>query len=265
MDDNNNPYQAPSANIERPLSGGDVTLLDQPRKLPAGRGWGWIAEGFGFFKRSPVGWILGLILGGLGILLLMFIPLIGPILYMLSFYVVIGGIMLGCHAQSQGQPFEVRYLLAAFSNPVKLILLAVVVLIATIVIMGVTLGPTFVSMMTSPLGSESETAAANALLGDPTGFMLKTLIGSLISIPLAMAIWFAPALITLHDVGLVDALKRSFAGCLKNMLPFLVFGVIGLVLYFLAILPIGLGLLIFLPTFTAATYVAYRDIFTESA
>jgi uncharacterized membrane protein len=58
-------------------------------------------------------------------------------------------------------------------------------------------------------------------------------------------------------------MKLSFAGCLKNVLPFLVYGIAGLVLLFLGAIPLGLGILVVWPTLTAAIYVAYRDIYFE--
>jgi len=113
------------------------------------------------------------------------------------------------------------------------------------------------------MSSGGDPEAVAAMMDDPQGFMLKFLIVMLIFIPLSMSIWFAPALIAINNVPLLASLKMSFVGCLKNILPFLLFGIIGLVFYVIAALPLGLGLLVFFPTFTAGSYVAYREIFTE--
>jgi uncharacterized membrane protein len=56
-------------------------------------------------------------------------------------------------------------------------------------------------------------------------------------------------------------MKASFAACLKNMLPFLVFGVIAMVLGFIAALPLMLGWLVLLPMLVGAHYASYLDLF----
>ena len=40
-----------------------------------------------------------------------------------------------------------------------------------------------------------------------------------------MLIWFAPLLVVFNGLPPLEAMKLSFAACLKNMLPFLVYGV----------------------------------------
>ena len=48
----------------------------------------------------------------------------------------------------------------------------------------------------------------------------------------------------------------------KNFLPMGIFGIFLVVAGFFAMLPVGLGLLLLLPVFSAAVYASYRDIFT---
>jgi len=86
-----------------------------------------------------------------------------------------------------------------------------------------------------------------------------------LTIPLLMALWFAPALVMLHGLGPLEAMKLSFVGCLRNMLPFLLYGLIALVLTVLAVIPVGLGLLVLGPMITASVYTAYKDIFLSPA
>jgi uncharacterized membrane protein len=91
--------------------------------------------------------------------------------------------------------------------------------------------------------------------------LLALLVSSLLVVPLLMAALFAPALVILDGLAATDAMKQSFSGCMKNMLPFLIFGLIGLLLVMLGSLPFGLGLFVVWPILMAAVYVAYRDIF----
>ena len=45
--------------------------------------------------------------------------------------------------------------------------------------------------------------------------LIGMLLAAGLSVPLYMAVWFAPALIVLHEVAPVAALKASFLACLR--------------------------------------------------
>jgi uncharacterized membrane protein len=92
--------------------------------------------------------------------------------------------------------------------------------------------------------------------------LLGGLVGLLLGIPLIMSVWFAPALVALHDLTAFEAMKLSFRGCLRNFLPFLIYGLVSIVLAVLATLPIGLGWLLLVPSLVCSVYASYRDIFT---
>jgi uncharacterized membrane protein len=91
--------------------------------------------------------------------------------------------------------------------------------------------------------------------------VLAVLIYLALLVPVLMALWFAPALASLHQLGAIDALKQSFAGSLKNTVPFLVYGLVLLVLAIVATLPFGLGWLALGPVMAASIYTSYRDIY----
>jgi uncharacterized membrane protein len=56
-------------------------------------------------------------------------------------------------------------------------------------------------------------------------------------------------------------MKASFAGCLKNMLPFLLYGIVLTIAGVLASIPLGLGWLVLGPVIVASIYTGYRDIY----
>ena len=58
-----------------------------------------------------------------------------------------------------------------------------------------------------------------------------------------------------------DACKASLNACLKNILPFLILGLIFCVLSFFAALPVGLGFLVLLPVLSGTAYASYQDVF----
>ena len=82
-------------------------------------------------------------------------------------------------------------------------------------------------------------------------------------VPLFAAYWFAPALVMMHGMAPMEAMKESFYACSRNFVPFLVYGFVMTIGAVLAVLPFGLGFLVWVPVAIASTYVAYREIFTE--
>ncbi len=118
------------------------------------------------------------------------------------------------------------------------------------------------------------TVGAAFLTGDPSQVLssifaagLTVLLGLLITLalllPLVAAYWFAPALVIMHDMPAGDAMKASFFACFRNFFPFVVYGIIILLLGIVAAIPIGLGYLVLIPMTIAGVYVSYREIFTE--
>ena len=103
----------------------------------------------------------------------------------------------------------------------------------------------------------------SAVAGVGLSVMLGFLVAMALMVPLYMALWFAPALVIFHGMKPVEALKSSFFACLKNVVPFLFYGVITMVLFVIASIPLGLGLLVMVPVMIASIYAGYRDIFFE--
>jgi uncharacterized membrane protein len=95
-------------------------------------------------------------------------------------------------------------------------------------------------------------------------FMLAILVVLALAVPLYMALWFAPSLIVFNNLKPVDAMKTSFFACLKNFMPFLLYGVIMLVLCFIAAIPFALGFLVLGPVAIASIYASYRDVFAAN-
>ncbi len=261
------PYAAPRADLRPPTQAGEMR---GPDGVPAGHGWSWIVRGFWHFKTNPLAWILAvIILMGITIVLSL-IPLVGALVPSLLGAVFTGGLMLGAQTQDKGGDFRVDHLFAGFKeNFGQLLLVGVLYLVGVILISLLIFGLMLGSMI--PLMAELDPtalqgqhpAAAIAALG-PMG-LIGILVGTLLFIPLLMSFMFAPALVMLDGLGATDAMKLSFSGCLKNILPFLIYGIAGVVLLILGVIPLGLGLLVVWPTLTAAIYVAYRDIYFEEA
>jgi uncharacterized membrane protein len=76
-------------------------------------------------------------------------------------------------------------------------------------------------------------------------------------------VWFAPALIVFRHMGAVQAMKASFVGCLRNFVPFLIYGLVLLIPAVLATIPFALGWLVLGPLVVASIYTSYKDIYSS--
>jgi hypothetical protein len=229
------------------------------RAVGAGQGWAWIADGFGLFKKAPGIWIALVVVLIVIMVVLRLIPFVGAAAAVLLMPALTGGLMLGCDAQQQGGTLELRHLFEGFKEHTgNLIALGALNIVALIIV----LIPVFVIVGVG--------AAVGVMQGDATGavamggsFMLAMLVFLALIVPVAMALWFAPALVVLRGLAPVAAIRESFVGCLKNIIPFLIYGVVMLVLSVLATVPILLGWLVLGPVAIASIYTAYRDIFGD--
>jgi uncharacterized membrane protein len=87
------------------------------------------------------------------------------------------------------------------------------------------------------------------------------LVGSLLFVPLAMAVWFAPALVILDEQPGFLALWLSLLACVRNALPLLLYSLVSSLLLLLALIPFTLGLILWIPVMLLTIYTSYRDVF----
>jgi uncharacterized membrane protein len=91
--------------------------------------------------------------------------------------------------------------------------------------------------------------------------MLGLLVFLACIIPVVAMYWFAVPLVLFRNVEPWQAMKTSLAGVLANLVPMLVYGVVSLVVFVIAMIPLGLGLLIAMPLFLIAWLISYQEIF----
>jgi uncharacterized membrane protein len=254
-----NPYAAPKAPVADAASPQEGNFVPGGRSRPAGQGWAWIAEAWNLFKRQPGMWIAMIVVLGVIVIVAAMIPFIGSLALMVFFPAITAGLVIGCRALDEGGKLEFGHLFAGFRERVgPLAAVGAIYLVATMVIalvVGVVTGVGMFTMMTGPSPD-----AANAV-GALAGILLASLVMMGLMIPIVMAVWFAAPLVVFHERGALDAMKESFAGCLKNIVPFLVYGVIFFVLAILASIPLALGWLVLGPVAAASIYTSYRDIY----
>ena len=235
----------------------------EARQVAAGRGWQWVVQGFALFRKNPLIWLALFAVYLIIVLVLSVIPMVGPLVSMLLSPVFSAGFLLGCKALEQGEELELAHLFAGFrSNTAQLITVGGVYLVGNVVVAGIVMllgSGTLLNM-----GLLANPQPDPALLAGALGGMMLALLGGLfLLVPLLMAYWFAPALVVFDNMHAVDAMKLSFAACWRNMVPFLVYGLVTFVLAMLAAIPFGLGFLVLVPTVTASFYASYKDVFGE--
>jgi len=265
-----NPYQPPETIVADPVLSENEILVN-PIKNPACHGWQWIKDGFAYFMASPGIWIASLIIMLIIMFVLALIPILGSFLSNILTTIFTAGLMLGCSAIDKGEPLNINHLFAGFKkNTGNLVLVSLLYLAGMIVIMliigllvAVTGGASglFNNMAANTPGSATP-EQIQAMMGVGG---IAVLVGLGAMVPLAMAYYFAPVLIIKHDLGPIEAMKLSFRGCLRNMIPFLIYGIIMLILAVVASLPLFLGWLVMGPVFIASLYAAYKDIFIDVA
>jgi uncharacterized membrane protein len=231
------------------------------RTVAAGRGWDWIAQAWGLFKKEPGVWIGILVVVLLINIALAFIPVAGKLATFILGPVFGGGILLGCRAMEQGGKLEIGHLFAGFREHFgPLVLVGVLNLVAMAVIVLVVGLITGVSLFTIGTGMPPHSISPAAALT----LLLAMLIVAALQLPVVMAVWFAPALVVFHGKDAVAALRESFIGCMRNVVPYLVYGLVMLVFAILASIPVGLGWLVLGPVLAASIYTSYKDIFTAA-
>lgn len=246
-----NPFELPQS-----AAGGEA-IGAAPRAVDAGRGLEWLKTGWALFLKNPGIWIAIAVTWVIVFVVLNFIPVAGFLAFYFLAPVFTAGTLFGCRDLSQGGELRFDHLFAGFKHNTGNLVLVGVFYVIGIFLVGI--------IAVAVVGGG---AVSGALLGNTGGaaaaagaMMLAMLIVLALSVPLAMAFWFAPALVAFRGASPIDALKASFSACLKNVMPFLIYGILLLVLSVVATIPFGLGWLVLLPVLIGSLYASYVEIF----
>jgi hypothetical protein len=244
------------------------------RNVAAGRGWRWVVEGFGLFRKSAVTWLAVTMLLALLWILSFVVPVLGPLLFNLLSPVFFAGLMIGCRTLEQNGRLEISHLFAGFrQSAAPLVTVGGVYLVGTIVVFGFIFlsadGAKLAALSAKP---GADLGAARAALRDLGPAFA---IGALAYVPLLMLVWYAPLLVVFDGLAPFAAMKLSLQACLKNTAAFAVYGLAGLALSAVMSLPAALGasgaglaialLVSSIPVLFCSIYVSYRDIFATPA
>jgi uncharacterized membrane protein len=245
-----------------PAAGDGLELVLPGRVLAAGAGAAWVREGWVLFTRAPLMWIIAMVLLFALALLMSLVPVLGSLAYQALQAVFAGGLVAACRSLETGGDFDLEHLLAGFqARFVNLFIVGVLLMLGGLAIFLLFAMFAGFSVLTALFAGNPD-LALGALMASAGTLILGVLVALALAAPLLAAYWFAPALVMLHDMAPIAAMKASFFAVWRNFLPFLVYGLVMGVALVVAMIPFGLGLLVWAPVAIASTYAAYRGIFT---
>lgn len=238
-----------------------VSNQDIPRKVAATEGFQWVAAGFRLYRKTPFllsaafAMLFGVVMA-LGL-----IPMVGGALSELASPLMVAGFMAAYRTLDGGGELELPNFLAGVQGPViPLMAVGAVQLLGTLLIGKIMLGMGFdPQAVITAAQSQKDPAEMQALLNQA---MPAVLTGLVLFTPLIMATWFAPALILFGGARPATALGVSLKAVAKNWAAMALNGIaLGLLLFFAALVPMLLGLLVAMPVLFGSLYASYQAIF----
>jgi uncharacterized membrane protein len=231
------------------------------RTVSSGRGIEWWSEAWALFVKAAGMWIVLAILLILIMAVLSVIPLLGQLAMAVLLPVFAGSWMLAARKVEQGGALELGDLFTAIhADKVTPLLILGALLLAFGVAMFVVAGLLGAGAIVGVASGGADRSLGAALAALSAGLLAFTVM-LLIAVVATMALWFAPALVVFRGTQPMDALRISFSTSLKNIVPFLLWGLIYIVASIVASIPFGLGWIVLVPLSMLTVYVSYRDVF----
>ena len=181
----------------------------EPRAVSAGHGWTWILEGYSLFRKSPAAWLSLLLLLFVSGAVLMRVPVLG-IVFVLLMPVFVVGLMEGCRALEQGERLEIAHLVAGFRrNAAQLVTIGGITLMGNLLVMMIVVsvgGETLAAMVKAV--QQGATLAPQVQQEAGAAVRRALLVGIIASLPLLMALWYAPLLVHFQGFGPLSLPRR---------------------------------------------------------
>jgi uncharacterized membrane protein len=207
-------------------------------------------------------WVISMVALFIVMIVMNLVPIVGGIAFQLLQTVIWAGFIAACRSLETGGEFEIEHLMSGFTRRFGSLMVLSLIFVSLGVLIAVAyFGAVGFSVVGAALSGDSD-AVRQALLASVGIAIVGALVALLVAIPLIAAYWFSPALVFMHGVGPIEAMKASLGASFRNFVPFLVYGVIMFVLMIIAMIPFGLGMLVLVPLSITSAYASYRDIFT---
>jgi len=250
-----NPYEAPRSALADPVEVHDETgFLDTPRRVPASHGGKWVSAAWEMFKSTPAVWLLvalmyvGMLYGT------RFVPYVGILGVTFLFPYFYGVLILLADGIRRGRGADLGAAMAALVPHMSALAVLGLVYIAISVVSAVV---AYVPLM----GLDSLGILIGRVPVVGKEFYIAAAIRWVILIPMGFLLHYSHNLVILHGRTPLQAMRTSFAACLRNIPAFLYFSMVLVGLVIGATLPLLLGWFVLLPVMLLINYVSYRDIF----
>ena len=236
------------------------------RKLNAARGWVWITHGLMLIRRSPLLSIVTATSGATFVLLILLIPMIGPLLAVLLMPVLIAGYTRICRALEEDEKVELPHLFAGFrKHTPRLIALGGLLLLGLLFASIITItigGETLAALMDGFKTANDPEMLVEAMWSAGSNVAFSLAVGFTLTFLLMMSFQFAPMLVFFSDITPFAAMRTSLFGSVRNFIPYTVYSIImQLIAVVLSFLPFDLGMIVLIPLGFSSLYVGYRNIF----
>jgi hypothetical protein len=261
---------------------------DDPREFvftryDARHGMAWLAQAYALFSRKRLPWVMLLLTYYILLKLLLYVPYVGPYAISILKPVFAVGLLAAAWTQERGGTPQLRQLFLGFRANLGSLLP-----IGIFFVVGVTAAVFASSLVDDGKLLDLLSNAGSAMNGEDVAAALGNgalqagmLFSALLTIPVLIATWWAPALVVFQNAGAGTALAVSFRAALANFRPLTIYA-IGVFFYGAALPALFTGVLVLLlqdpglqiakvllmpyGIFLAATlhisdYVSYRDVF----
>lgn len=228
-----------------------------PRKVPFRQGGVWLMQAFYLVREQPLTWGLFAAIYILLQLTISAIPGLGQLLSIVTVPVFAGAFILAAHRARSGETLQAMDVFATLKGDwLRLLSLGGLYfgLLLTVMVFAV-------GILLGLFGETLKTG--QAMQREPILMMVLMGIVAAVLLVASMSYWFAPAGIVLAGQSPLAAMRQSLAAGLANWGAMLYCGILLSISFLLAILPFGLGLLLWLPVMFVSVYVSWQDVMGE--
>lgn len=256
---NYNPYQTPQSEMNTPEQySGELVLLESPNSLSFGDGFSWLGGAWQIFMERPLLWLGAGLIHLIVMTLLALIPFVGGIIMGLIAPTFLAGMAYMAYGIESQEEIEIGDLFVGFKNNfldfILLFIWQFLLALALVIPVGI------VAVMA--IGGLAVVMGGNFEDTSLLGILMIALVVLLCVMPLILTMVFSPILIVFHQQSAWTAMKLSLKACLANLMPFLSFGIVALILIIISAVTFGLAGLVITPLISISTYIAYRQILT---
>ncbi len=222
---------------------------------------GWYRAGWALFKQNPPIWVLFTLTWLALALILLPLPLFGPIAWWVITPALYGGYLIAARELEQGRTPVLRHLFQGVlegGKRARLLTIGVITLAAYVVLF-------MVLMAGSQMGAGPVDPGHVTSLAEWLNWFLRILLGAMVCGLSAMGVIYASPLVLFTPIEGIEAVMTSFEACWSNWRVILVFFGIFILLVLGTVLTLGLGFLVVVPVTYCASYQSYKSLFPEAA